>query len=358
MADEVQVDPKVIEQKVAAGEELSDAEKRHLMEIPEGDTLGENKDADPEDVVDEETKVQDDSDKTETDSKEAADAEKEEAEKPEETSEKEDKEDDVTPDDKQGDDATDEKVDEDKVKREAEKAEGQEDLRGYSSRERALFFDLRRQRRRAQSAEEERDRLRFEKVLEEREARKVEEEPDDEPADDDEGLITRADAKRMVEEAVGKATEVQQSEIRRQQNAMAIRVWTQEAQNKADDDFEAIINQADDYLKDNKDAEEEVKAALMNGGNPVLTTYNLLKAHPQYREMLKKAGYKPKQNIHAERAQRMKENENKTRTTGAAGATGEGAGGYTVAEIRAMSPEEFAALPVKTRDKILRTFGV
>lgn len=52
MADEVQVDPKVIEQKVAAGEELSDAEKRHLMEIPEGDTLGENKDADPEDVVD------------------------------------------------------------------------------------------------------------------------------------------------------------------------------------------------------------------------------------------------------------------------------------------------------------------
>lgn len=265
------------------------------------------------------------------------------------------------------------------IEKEAEKPIDEANIENYSQTERALFFELRKERRKRQEAQRESDTLKFQRQKAERERQlqrereeaeakaKAEVDPFEGREDDD--LLTVADVKKLFtkgkkETPKGKeepsVEEVRAERLQREN-------WLLKAQQKAPD-LLTVLTYADTLLIDDDNARAEVEDVVAKGGNPILATYKLLKSHPKWAEIeakLKttsaknddKGDKKDEANLSEdekkERAERIEKNNKKVVTTGTGGGGSATPGEYTLQEVLNMSEEEFGNLPKSQRDRIL-----
>lgn len=246
-----------------------------------------------------------------------------------------------------------------RLEKELEKPYGEEDLSDYTPRERAFFYEMRRERRKRQEKQEEFDLFRF-KHLQERakepapekepEAKKEPKKDPFEGKDEDE-FLTVGDVKKILNENQPKpGTKNEEKLVQVNQNLM-MRNWFLEGQMRHDD-FLDVVNSAPEVLEGDKDAAQEIMETARRGGNPALTTYNLVKASSKYK------GEKPEaeRDVHQDRAKRIETNAKKPRTTGGSGSGSVPAGEYTYEELVSMSDDDFTRISPDKREKLLKKF--
>ena len=224
---------------------------------------------------------------------------------------------------------------------ELEKVPGTEDLTKFNQKELALFHRMRKEQRRNQRLQGENDLLKFREL--QRLANK--EEKPEEPAkkesteevDDfqkeldalqDDDILTAGQAKKMMaafkkDQAKAKPAEQDQKPAVTPQTARIFNVEARQfLQSKGINDFDEVVVYASALLDGDKDAEEEVKAAVRQNGNPSLAAYYLVKAHPKWPEIEKQLKGEKDEPAKDLRAEKIKENEKKPVTTGGAGGSG------------------------------------
>lgn len=249
---------------------------------------------------------------------------------------------------------TDEEVSEN-LEKELDKPYGQEDLSGYSVRERALFFEMRRERRKRQTVQTELDVQRKNNLTAKVKEDNLEEDVDDDLFKDRDGdeFLTVDDFKKIAAKRAPAKTDPKGGDIN---SKLVFRNWTLEGQVKYPD-FLDVTDQYNELLSEDLNAQEELKQTAMRGGNAAITAYNLVKAHPRFKAPVKTEvdiEKETEQKANKERAKRIKANENKTRTTGGSGSGSAPSGEYTLAELNNMSDEDFAKIPPDKRDRALR----
>lgn len=383
MADGVITEQQILE-KANSGQELSEAEKNLVKEIPAAipSTLAPIEEK-KEEVAETPTGIKKPAEKKEGEKEETAASPKAEEKKPE-----------ASPSDKPGDTAAAKDIPADAQKRldtELAKPEGQEDLVGFTDRERAYFFEMRRSRTRAQEAERALDVLKFKTI---QDALKKEEKPAeviaaveevdpfaDKEADDiltvEEARKLLADAKtkakpaapaKAKEEAPAKEEAAKQPspEVMMASRAIAITHQLQAErilEKKGVTDFNEVLENGISVLVGDKEAESYIIKVRDNGGNVALASYNLIKASKRWPEVeaklkvLKPAPTKEAEaKANAERAERIEKNDGKVKTTGAGGGGAE-TGEYSLEEFLAMSPKEFGSLPARVRKSVMDKYA-
>jgi len=372
------VDEKVVEEKVAKGEELTKEEQEFVMggapdanaddadlgvdekDIEDEDKGGKNKvPGGPEDAgktggpekkeeTPEEKEAREQKEKEDADAKAKADADAAAAKKAAEDKEKE-KEPDMA-----------------KIEAEAAKADGQEDIKDFSPREKGLFYGMRKAIRRAQKAEEERDAVLFVKIKDDM-AKKNKKEPEEDP--DPDAFITKADQKKR-DEAAALETEARDRQIvvvLSEADARS-RIAARRIEDKELPDFDKVMEIGEEIIKTNEDYKKKIFLAYKTGKNPALTMYDLVRNDPAFAEKYGKPAAVKKEEKPPEAAKKpdiatadkINANEVKAKTTGAAGAGGAykvGDKEYTLTEISAMSPRQFSKLPKAVREKFLQDAG-
>lgn len=269
------------------------------------------------------------------------------------------------------------------IEEEAEKPLDEADIKDYSPTERALFFELRKERRKRQDSQRDADTLRFqrakeeaaEKLEREQEAAraKAEAEAEIDPFEgmEDDDLLTAGQIKKILAGKGKKQESTPAANLEGERlSKLQSRVWVLEAQSKAPDALLIceIGEQVVDLLGD-KIAEAEVSDVVAKGGNPVIATVNYLRAHPKWPEIEAKIAERSKAasgtpeakakeaeaRTNKERAERIEANKRKPTTTGSGGGA-PASGEYTIQELLEMPDEKFAQLPKSQRDRILETF--
>lgn len=352
--------------KIEKGEELSPAEQEHLKSSPAAEghpSAPEAKEEDPDDIV-----IKKDGSGSDT-------PKKSEEENPAETSADAGKEKKQTPEERQ-------KL----IEAELVKPEAEQDLSKFSDSEIGTYWDLRRERKRRQKAEEENEVLKIERIADRLKKElapepKKEEEADplaflDGKADDD--ILTVAEAKQLAKALKAKPAAKKEDEPAKEEpkpkmlrTVEQVQVESKEADTrlkaKGIDDFYEVTDFAADVLKDDEDARDILRETAKAGGNTAEKTYWIIrgsKAWPQIkkaietqREKVKKPEKKEVPSDNERRAKRLEENDGKIKTTGAGtGAAGE-VGEYSNEEIAAMSIDDIKKLPKETRKLILKKFG-
>lgn len=368
----MEIDLEKLEEKLDKGEELTPEEEKALMEadapVKEEESAAPDE-KDPESKKEESEEEEDDADEEteEQDTGKKAKADKEEAATED------------TPSEKDADEAEAKQKEAERkklVEAEAEKSLDEADIAQFSEKERALFFELRKERRKRQEAQRENDVYKFREAKrtvkrEEREQEAIEEDPFKDMDDEDiptvgqlKKLLKPQPAKKETEEVIEDVPDTETVKLRMEN-------WELKGRLKYPD-LPEVNKHVDELLDGDRDAEAEVADVIRKGGNPAIAVYNLIKAHPKWPEIEaklnggKKAETKEKTSkekkseeearINRERAERIKKNEKKTQTTGPAGGSAP-SGEYTLEEIDAMSEEEFAELPKSKRDAILQRIG-
>jgi hypothetical protein len=353
-----------IDEKIGKGEELTPEEQALLGDEP-------GPDGDIEVVKDNEY----------DEDPEASDAPKKDEDTPDEGDDE--GKDEPTDKAKESDEtATDaEKESKDKVEAELAKPDDAQDLSKFNENETALYWELKRERRSRQKAESERDLLRLDKA---REAKKTEEakETPDEIEDmlkdrDDDDFLSIAETKKLL--ASLKKAPAQQEQAQDQGDPIR-----QGYIKMCDDTARATLTDYDDVMECTEIMESnpiykvEIAKAVQEGKNPAIVAYHLIKGDPDFPKTLPiaqariaargdkpKAAAKPK--VDPEKAKKAKEaeakiekNQTKVKTSGhyGSGTPDGGSGELTEQEVLDMSDAEFAALPKKTRDSLLKKFGV
>ena len=266
----------------------------------------------------------------------------------------------------------------DKLERELAKSEGKENLGEFSDREKAYFWQMRRDRRARQKAEEERDILRFEKVKRSQiqvEPPKEEAEPDILKGRDEEDFITVKDLKALADKINKKETPkgepqpVQIDPIR----ANWIKRCDENARDKFED-YDEVLSIAPEIIGNSPAYLMRLEDAVKNGDNPAVTAYHLIKGDPDFESTLeKKVGKKelpPKEEKEeepnpeqvkkvevAKRAQeKMEINSHKPKTSGHAGGS-EISAELSLEQAMKMSDKEFRNLPKNKRESLLKAYG-
>lgn len=356
-------DLKALQEKAEKGEELSKDEEAKLLGAPESD---EEEEIDPEKTVL----------KADEEAAEKVDAGEDTPDKDAKTAEAKKQ--------KEADDAAKQAERKKLIEAEAEKPIDQAKIEDYSPSERALFFELKKERRKRQEAQVEADTLKFQKLKEEEKARlKREEEAAAEEEDpfegkEDDDILTVAEVKKALKlgkkqaKAAPAEKETVPDDFQKRANLMQERVWLYEAKEQHADVLE-VVGYADELLRDDKEAEAEVRDVIRRGGNACLAIYNLIKTHPKFPEIeakIKAKAGKPAEAAPAkkedkpsaeeeakerkERAERIEKNKEKPKTTGAGGGAAVQTGEYSVQELLDMPDKEFAKLPKEKRDRILQ----
>jgi hypothetical protein len=252
-----------------------------------------------------------------------------------------------------------------KLDAELSKAPGQEDLSGFTKRERGYFYELRSQRRRSQEAENKARTLEFElaKAKKDLEASKKK---DDEK--DDEDVATQGDLKKVSEEQKRSTVRMlyeQRSEIdflRHQSLPFFAEVMA-----LADKETERWLT-----AEDKKDVQEAMNK-IMQGGSPHKVVYDKIVNHPNWPtvkaklDAAKAGASKPPQKSEAEEkkikeeeakaaAAALEKNAKKAATTGQGGSEGgdDSLLEFDMDKLYNMSPQEFGKLPKATQEAILR----
>lgn len=366
-----------ISEKVKAGEKVSDSDLKELMSTPNIEPQSvisrQEEDSDSEADSKDESNQEDGAEThAKKDSEDESKKEESDAETSEATKETDDKKD-VKPA-KETNEADLRK----KLEAELDKPYGEEDLSDYSSRERALFFEMRRERRKRQETQEELDLFKFRDLKKKAETLDDSKEEKDstkqEPDDlfsgrDEEEFLTVGDVKKILakqsKDPISKdvTPEVKKhlQGLHEQNMKLLQKTWFLEGQQKHPSDFMDVLDLASDLLDGDKKAEEEIQETAKRGGNPALTTYNLVKAHPKFKE---KANPKEEvvesdddqgRDITEQRAKKIEANSKKPRTTGAGG--GSPSSEYSLEELVNMSDEDFSKISPEKRKKLLQFYS-
>lgn len=353
-------DLKVIQEKIDKGDELTKDEEAKILGAPESEE---------EEAVDPAEKIIK-ADKEEAGEK--VDAEETPSEKGAKTAEAK----------KEADDAA--KAERKKlIEQEAEKPIDQAKIEDYSPSERALFFELKKERRKRQEAQVEADTLKFQKAKDEEKARLKREqeaaEAEEDPFDgkDEDDILTVAEVRKALklEKKQAKAPAEKEpitEDFQKRANLMQERIWLYEAKEKHADVGE-VVAYADELLRDDKEAAAEVRDVILRGGNAVLAIYNLIKTHPKFPEVEAKIKAKagkaaeattPKKEdkpsaeeeakTNKDRADRIEKNKEKPKTTGSGGGAAVQTGEYSVQELLEMPDRDFAKLSKEKRERILQ----
>jgi len=262
-----------------------------------------------------------------------------------------------------------------KIERELDKPDGQEDLGDFSSREKGLFYEMKKARQRAQKAEEDRDALMFEKV---REAKMKQEKPKEEakPEEDDEDLFGK-DADPEDFPTIGKLREISKKANEKQTEANKARaraitlrlseigardiVEARREMGKDAPDYDEVMGLAPVIIEGNEEYKQKIAEAYHKGKNSALVMYDLIRRDQKFNALFKPTKEAPKPPEKKEASEEGKKtlekinaNEKKPRTSGTSGAGGgPGDTEYTVEQLLNMTPEQFRKVPRDVRQKFL-----
>ncbi len=366
------VDEKVVEAKVAKGEELTKEETEFVMgAAPDPGADGEEiEEKDIEDIDEEKNKEKvpgapKDTGKTDGPEKKEETAEEKAAR---EQKEKEDADAKAKADADAAAAAAkkaaeDKGLDVAKIEAEADKPDGQEDVKDFNATEKGLFYALRAARKRAQKAEEERDAVLFlqvKKDMAEKNKKPAEEE------EDPEAFVSRADLKKREEkEALEKEARDRQTVIVLHEIDARSRVAIRRMEGEKDlPDFDKVLEIGEAIVNSNQKYKEKIFLAYKTGKNAALVMYDLVRNDPSFAEKYgKPAAEKSEEKKPEEKkpdvktAEKINTNDAKAKTTGTVGAGGTfkvGEKEYSLTEIAAMSQSQFRKLPRSVREKFLQ----
>lgn len=296
----------------------------------------------------------------------------------------------------------------DKAERELAKPDGQEDLKDFSSREKAYFHQMKRDRKLRQEADAQKDAALFREIQLKKkidELSKKEEVIEDNLDDilkdrDPEDLLTVADLKKIdelkklkskrkeLESQVKDVKEVKKEEIDIDKLGPVIDVSNPIVKKHLDlcekeakssySDYEEVMELAQDIIAVNPAYQKRIAESYHNGENPAIAIYDLIKKDAEFDRLFPVAQTRVKARkgingnrtdkvdlVDADKAKKAKEaqealekNKDRVRTSAhAGGSENKNIGEITLEEISRMGDREFAKLPKKKRDEYLRLFG-
>lgn len=393
-----EITKEAVQGKLDKGEKLTPEETKFVMSLPPDgvEPAPENTDEDDpfKDIEDEgkEEEGKEKEEKGEEEGKEKetpeGDEDKEEAEpgkaakeKPEEKK-SEAKPGEAEPPKKEEEKKPDEETFHAKVERTLDLPDYKINLDGYSDREKGLFWELRKERKARQKAEEERDAERFDKIkkqkLEELKAKEKAEEEEEKPSEDDEEFITKGEAKkrekaRKEAEALDRAAQARAVIIRTSDIAAHSIIESRRAKGEDLPDYDKVMELGPVIIEGNEEYGKAIQAVWNKGGNAALTCYDLIRKDPRFKSLYNpeapaKAAEKPKEEkpkeTPAEKGKetlkKIDENSKKVKTSGAHGGGGEAQGDYgeySFDQLLNMSTSEFRKVPKKIREKFLKDVG-
>lgn len=268
-----------------------------------------------------------------------------------------------------------------KIEGEINKPDGQEDLTGFTEREKGLFYEMKKSRKRAQKAEEDRDALMFERLKAAKLAQASKPEP---KAEEEEEPLFGKDADPEDFPTVGKLRELSKKAAEREAEARRARdrtltvrlsemgarqiVEVRKESGKDSPDYDEVMELAPVIIEGNPDYEKQIYEAYVKGKNAALLTYDIIRKDPKFSSLYKPTAETPKKeepkkeepkaDNKAEEGKKtldkINANENKPKTSGSGGAGG-GSGGeeYTIDQLLRMTPGQFRKVPKTVRDKFL-----
>lgn len=270
-----------------------------------------------------------------------------------------------------------------KLERELAKPEGKEDLKSFSSREKAYFHQMRRDRKARQDAETERDRALF-KLTKAQNPPPPPPDPFQGKADDD--VMSVKEAREMLaKQPPAPAPTEAPAGPQVSPQAKRFLIMSEKEARANNPDFDVVMELADDLLSNDAIALREIgRSVAEEGANPAEEMYKAIKKHKDFATLLPVAETRhaakktapqnqaptpapaapptPEEKAKIEQAKAteraLENNNNKPKTTAHASAReGKPAEELTLDEIGTMSDLEFAKLPKKTRDSYLKRFG-
>jgi len=257
-----------------------------------------------------------------------------------------------------------------KIERELDKPDGQEDLSGYNEREKGLFYEMKKSRKRAQKAEEDRDALMFERI---KEAKLKQDDKPDKPAEEEDEDLFGKEADPEDFPTVGKLREITKKMNEREDQArrardrqLTVRVSEMNARQlvelrrengKDAPDYDEVMELANIIVQGNAEYEKKIYDAYVRGKNAAILTYDIIRSDPRFTSLFKPSAEAPKTDKAEEGKKtldKINANANKPKTSGSGG-TGGGEGGeeYTVDQLLRMTTAQFRKVPKSVRDKLL-----
>ena len=366
-------DYKAIQAKLDAGEELTEKELKDVASMPVDLDAGGNysdSDYDPdakpdeEETPDAEPKKGDVAPEDENpDDKSDAPKDKKEEGEPEGEDEDPEKDPKKEPEkEPEEDPGKKDSLDMKKINEELAKPDGDEDLTGYNQREVGLFYEMRKQRRRAQTAEEERDVFKFRDIQRQQAEKQTEEkkEEEEDPFKDreDDDILSVKDAKTLM--AKMKSTQPDPADAQAASQVYFqpyIKACEREAKAKYED-FDAVIEVAGVLIKNNEDYQKQIAKSMGEGGNVAVTMYHLAKNDPAYdSEIAKIQARTPQKKPGTSPEEKIKKNLKKPNTSSSHGGGGVPDAMPTLEQFVKMSDEDFAKVPKAEREKMLLKYG-
>ena len=280
-----------------------------------------------------------------------------------------------------------------RVEAELVKPEGKEELNEFTPREKAYFYQMRRDRKLRQQAEEDRDKALFREAKSKQETKK-EEKPEEDDLEkffkdmDPEDYLTVKEVKEVLSKAKAKPEpkrNAEEDEALRIMQTNYLKLSEEKAK-VGRDDFDAVMELAEDLIGKNQEAINEVSARTIKGENPAVAMYEVIKKHKDFDTLYpaaevkaaarKKATEKkdtsvntssvtaptPEDKAKEEKAKQvektLEENTNRTKTTAhVSSLEGKPTEELTMDEIAKMSDLTFAKLPKAVRERYLKKYG-
>lgn len=277
-----------------------------------------------------------------------------------------------------------------RLQAELAKPDGQENLKGWTPAETAYFWEMKRERKRAQAAQAEADVLKREKLQRDIADKKAKEdaaakEIDDVLKDKDpEDTVKVKDVQKILEgqkKQNPKDTGEPAGRVQIDQTLLeaTLKAHDQIARQECGEDYDATLECSDEIIANNPVYLEQINRALRKGENTAKLAYTLIKSDPEYAKVLpiakarlavsgggtKESAGKDKapgsKEVNAEALaaqQALETNGQKVKTS--AHTTSEEAtasktyGGYTADQLFNMSDANFAKVEKKHRDAFLR----
>lgn len=257
----------------------------------------------------------------------------------------------------------------------------------FTPREKAYFWQMRRDRKAKQQAEADRDAAKFElsKVKKEKPVEKPAEEEDPFKGKEEGDFLTVADVKKIL----AKSQKPKEEAVKMDGSFItlpAVQTFLKGCDliaAREHEDYAEVMELTEEIINVNPDYQRKVADAFAKGDNPALKIYELIKGDPAFSKLLpaaqtrvaarkaKKTDEAPKDEPKAKSAEEIKKeedarraeeallaNKDKPKTSGHAEGKDKIEGSdLTIEQIAAMSDREFAKLPKKTREKYLTLYG-
>uniref|UniRef100_A0A6M3IRP5 Uncharacterized protein n=1 Tax=viral metagenome TaxID=1070528 RepID=A0A6M3IRP5_9ZZZZ len=277
-----------------------------------------------------------------------------------------------------------------RLEEEINKPDGKEKLDDFNDREKAYFYQMRKDRRNRQKAEEERDMANFNLAKIKKEGKAAETPPPEE--EDPLVMLEKKDPTDFLKvgEVVSILKKMKEPKAQDSPGNATVNLIQRKYLKMSEDiarsahpeDFDEVIELSDDIISNNPDYLVQVSRAMTAGENPAEKVYELIKADPEFSKLLpvaqakaqarkntaksaekkETAPVKTPEELKKEEEARIREdkmqgNKDKTKTTahasgGDSGGSDETIDGYTVDQIMKMSDLQYARLPKATRSKI------